>query len=163
MSLQVVEKQSSAKSVTDGYTPQLLSTKELVDKYWGQCATHLQRCVDEAMHGEMTIEDIYQKALQGQFYIIAVKNDEPEVPDVKLVLVLEVVYYPQYATMNVVALGGKDLRHMIKRFWGFVQGWAYINGVRKMECSVSPAMEKILEAAGFERHYVQMRQDLTEV
>jgi len=160
--LEVVEKPEVVLN-NDDYEPMLLSSKEAFDKYWDACIPHLERCVNEAMHGEMTVDDIYNKALAGQFYVIAVKNDQLEVPDVKLVLVLEVVYYPRYATMNVVALGGKDLRHMIKRFWSYVCGWAYINGVRKMECSVAPAMQKILEAVGFQQQYVQLRQDLKEV
>ena len=98
------------------YTPQLLSTKELIDKYWGQCIPLLEKCIDRQMHGEMEVEDIYTRALKGEMYIIAVKNDTPEIPDVKLVLVLELIYYPRFTAMNVVALGGKDLKNMIKMF-----------------------------------------------
>ena len=161
--LQAVEPVEAKRSVADGYEPILLSTQELFDKYWAQCVPLFERVVDEAMHGELTVDDMYTRALAGQMYIIVAKNDETEVPDVRLAMALELVYYPRYTAMNVVAIGGKDLRPMIRRFWKYVCGWAYICGVRKMECSVAPAMEKILEAVGFERHYVQMRQDLTEV
>jgi len=149
------------KNTTDStYTPQLLSTKELIDKYWGQCKPLLEKCISQQMHGEMELEDIYTRALKGQMYIIAVKDDAPEIPDVKLVLVLELVYYPRFTAMNVVALGGKDLRHMIGEFWQHVCGWARICGVKKIECSVPPAMERILKDVGFEQHYIQMRQEL---
>jgi hypothetical protein len=115
------------------------------------------------MHGEMTTEDLYSRALKGEVFIIVAKCDEPEVPDVKLVIITELVTYPRFTAMNVVALGGKDLRNLIKLFWKDVCGWARVCGVRKIECSVHPAMERILSSVGFERHYVQMRQDLTEV
>ena len=106
------------------YEPQLLSTKELIDRYWGQCVPLFQKCIDKQMDGELDIEDIYSKALKGEMFIIAVKNDSTEIPDVKLALALELVYYPKYTAMNVVALGGKDLKNMINMFWKHVCGWA---------------------------------------
>ena len=69
------------------------------------------------MDGELDVDDIYSRALKGQMFVIAVKNDSTELPDVKLALALELVYYPKYTAMNVVALGGKDLRNMIDMFW----------------------------------------------
>lgn len=162
MSLQVVEKERTESLAPKKYEAILLSTQEMYDKYWAQCVPHLQKCV-EGMHGEITVEDIYTRALQGQMYVLIAKNDSTEVPDVKLTLVMELVYYPQYTTMNVVAMGGKDLRHLIKQFWPDVCGWARICGVKKIECSVAPAMERILLSNGFERKYIQLQQDLTEV
>lgn len=144
------------------YNTQLLSTKEMYDKYWGQCVPLFQECIDKAMHGEMTVEDIYTRALKGQLYIIIAKNDDTEVPDVKMAIALELIYYPQFTAMNVVGLGGTDLRYMMKKFWLKVCAWAQVCGVTKMECLVSPAMEKILQAQGFERKYLLLRQDLTK-
>lgn len=144
------------------FEPILLSTQELYDKYWAQCVPHLQRCVD-TIHGEFTVDDIYSRALRGEIFIIVAKNDTPEVPEVRLVIALELVQYPQFNAMNVLALGGKNLRHLIKLFWKDVCGWAKICGVKHIECSVAPAMEKILQPAGFEQKYILMRQDLTEV
>ena len=162
MSLKVVEHQEPTASVPKKYEAILLSTQEMYDRYWAQCVPHLERCV-ATMHGELTVEDIYTRALQGQMYVLVAKNDEGELPEVKLVLVMELVYYPRYTTMNVVAMGGKDLRHLIKQFWPDVCGWARICGVKKIECSVAPAMERILLSTGFERKYIQLQQDLMEV
>ena len=58
------------------YNTQLLSTKEMYDKYWGQCVPLFQECIDKAMHGEMTVEDIYTRALKGQLYIIMIKINQ---------------------------------------------------------------------------------------
>ena len=161
MSLQVVDKPESESLAPKKYEAILLSTQELFDKYWAQCIPHLERCL-EGMHGECTVEDLYTSCLKGEMYTIIVKNDETELPDVKLVLILQLVYYPQYTALNVVALGGKDLRHSIKKYWSDVQGWARICGVSQIECSVAPAMERVLSAAGFERKYVQLKQNLME-
>ena len=162
MTLQVVEQPESENLVPKKYEAILLSTQELVDRYWAQCTPHLERCL-EGMHGECTIDDLYTGIMQGQMYAIAVKNDDTELPEVKLVLILQLVYYPQYTAMNVVAMGGKDLRHLIKKFWADVCGWARICGVTQIECSVAPGMERILSTVGFERKYVQLKQDLMEV
>ena len=145
------------------YELQLLSTKALFDRYWGQCIPLLQECIDRSMDGEMTVEDIYTRALKGEVYVIAIKNDDTEVPDVRLVVALEISYYPQYTAMNGLALGGKDLRIMIKKFWKKICNWAQVCGVKKMECLVAPAMQRILQAEGFEQKYILLRQDLTEV
>ena len=146
------------KNVTNStYTPQLLSTKEHIDTYWDQCVPLLQKCIDK-MDGEMIIEDIYASATQGKAFIIVVKNDYDNY--VKLALVLELVYYPRYTAMNVLALGGEDLKNMINLYWKHVCGWALICGVKKMECTVSPAMERILKSVGFKQQYIKMRQDL---
>ena len=158
--LEVVKETPATKF---NYEVQLLSTKELYDKYWAQCIPLFQECIDRSMHGEMTVEDIYTKALKGEVFVIVAKDDTPEVPDVKLAIAMELVHYPQFAAMNVLALGGRDLRHMIKRFWTQVCGWAQVCGVKQIECLVAPAMEKILRAQGFERKYTLLRQDLTEV
>ena len=53
------------------YHPQLLSTKELVDKYWGQCKPLIEQCINRQMHGEMELDDIYTRTLKGEMYIIA--------------------------------------------------------------------------------------------
>ena len=87
MSLQVVQEKETKK-----YNAQLLSTKELYDKYWGACVPLFQECIDRAMDGEMTVDNIYDRALKGQLYVIAIKNDDDEVSDVKLALALELVY-----------------------------------------------------------------------
>ena len=159
MSLQVVPKEKAEVR----YEPQLLSTKELIDKYWGPCVPLLDQCIKRAMHGEMLVEDLYTRALKGEVFIIVAKNDDTETPTVKLVIVLELVTYPRFTAMNVVALGGKDLKNLIQMYWKDVCSWAKVCGVKKIECSVHPAMERVLTSEGFERTYVQLRQDLTEV
>ena len=162
MSSKIIKYQKTTPAITKKYECILLSTQELYDKYWAQCVPHLEKAVN-AMHGELTVEDIYTLALQGRMYVLVAKNDEQEVPEVNLVMVTEVVYYPRYTAMNVVAVGGKDLRHSIKQFWPDVIGWARISGVRKIECSVSLAMERILLGVGFERKYSQLQQNLLEI
>lgn len=146
----------------DKFEPVLLSTKELLDKYWGATKPLLERVVKEAMHGELDVEDIYRKTVAGEFFIFVFKYDGGITPSVKLALVLEVIKYPKLTTMNVVALGGEQLSVFHKKFWGMLTGWAYMNSIRVFECSVAPAMQRVIERFGFKKTYAHMRYDLTE-
>jgi len=146
----------------DGYEPLLLATPEHFKLYWAQCIPLLDRVIAKAMHGELTTNDIYDRATQGQMYIFVCKRDEGEFPDVKFVIVLELVNYPQLAAFNVVAMGGSHLHPFFEKFWGKLCGWAYMSGIRAIEALVSPAMARIISKFGFTHTYAHMRLTLKE-
>jgi hypothetical protein len=146
----------------EDFEPLLLSTKEHFDVYWSATKPLLEKCVKRAMHGEMSIEDIYNAALQGKMYIFVVKCDKTITKSVKLALVLEIIPYPQMRAMNIVALGGNDLDALHAKYWKMLCGWAYMNSVRFIEGWVSPAMERVISRYGFKPVYVHMRLELTE-
>lgn len=145
------------------YEPLLLSTVEILDGYWPQCAELLQPVVDEAMNGEMTVADMYQGIREGRMYGLVAKDDTGEAPEVALVLVLEPVQYPQKMLLNITAIGGQQLNLLQSKFWTHVCSWAYMNGVREMQAMVSPAMARIIGKFGFESVYTVMRMPLTEM
>jgi len=147
----------------EGYEPMLLATVENLDTYWPQTAEVLERCVNKAMHGELTLEDIYNGIKAGSMYALIAKNDEGEIPDVALALILEIITYPQYTVLNITALGGRQLDLLKSKFWKHVCSWAFLNGVRTLQASVSPAMARILKRYGFDQVYLTMRMDLTEM
>ena len=146
----------------DDFEPLLLATKEQFDMYWTATKPLLEKCVKRAMHGEMTIDDIYNSALQGKMYIFVVKCDKTITKSVKLALVLEIVHYPKLAAMNIVALGGSDLDALHAKYWKMLCGWAYMNSVRVIEGWVSPAMERVISQYCFKPVYTHMRLELTE-
>ena len=160
-SLKLVE--SGVESPLAGFEPLLLSTVELLDTYWLALLPALQRVVDEAMYGEMTTDDIYNAIKAGHMYGIVFKSDDGEEPEVALVMILETVAYTQYTVLNVVALGGRELDLFKSKFWKHICSWAFMNGVRTMQASVSPAMARILKGFGFEPVYVTVRKSLTEI
>ena len=151
------------RDTLEGYEPLLLGTVELLDTYWVQTSAVLQRCVDDAMHGEMTMQDIYEGIKAGRMYALIAKNDEGELPDVALALILEIQAYPQFSVLNIAALGGRELELLKSKFWKHVCSWAFMNGVRTMQASVSPAMARILKRYGFNKIYETVRLDLTEM
>jgi hypothetical protein len=147
----------------DTYDALLLSSKEMFDKYWPGAKVLVEKCVRRATYGEFTTEDIYNGALQGQFYIFVVKSDATIVPSVKLVVVLETVRYPRLPALNLLVLAGSKLDVFYEKFWHRLCGWAYMNNVRAIEGFVSPAMERVISRFGFKKTYTHMRLDLTEM
>jgi hypothetical protein len=146
----------------DSYEPLLLSTKEQYDRYWTTARPLIEKCIRRAMHGEITVDDIYAMAQQQQVYIFIVKSDKTIMPSVKLVVVLDIVNYPRLPAMNIMALAGSNLDYFYKKYWDKLCGWAYMNGVRVLEGWVAPGMERIISSYNFKRAYMLMRYDLTE-
>lgn len=144
------------------YEPLLLATQEQFDKYWPRASKLIDKCIKRSMHGEMTVDDIKNLALQQRAYIFVVKNDRGIQPDVKLVVVLELGGYPRRPIMNILALAGSELDVFYEKFWQKLCGWAYMNGIRSIEGCVSPAMRRVIERYGFKPVYTVMRLDLSE-
>ena len=146
-----------------GYSPQFLSSKALLDAYWVQTEAVLRPVVEEAMHGEMTTQDIYDRIISGQMYCIVIQDGSGELPKVALAIVMEIVVYPRLTALNITALGGRQLNLLKSRFWGHLCSWAYMNGVRCIQAMVSPAMARVISRYGFEPVYTVMRLPLTEM
>jgi hypothetical protein len=146
----------------DDYEPLLLATQEQFTKYWPRASKLVDKCIKRSMHGEMTVEDIHNLAMQQRAYVFVVKNDKGIQPDVKLVVVLEMLHYPKLPALNILALAGSDLEVFYEKFWQKLCGWAYMNGIRAIEGLVSPAMQRVISKYGFKPVYTQMRLDLTE-
>jgi len=161
--LKLVEPVGKSDPVKD-YEPLFLSSVNILDIYWGQTCEVLGPCIDDAMHGEMTLDDIYNRIKAGQMYCLVFKNDEGELPDVALAMIMELIAYPQYTVMNIAAIGGRELERLLKnKFWKHICSWAYMNGVRQMQASVSPAMARIIKSYGFKPTYQTLRMSLTEM
>lgn len=145
-----------------GYDSLLLATHELVNIYWEQTAPLLQRAIDKMNVNELTVENIYNDVLSGKIQCFILKKDEGELPDVKLVVALNLVAYHQFTAMNVVCVGGAALGFFKSKFWDHLCGWMYMNGVRTVEATVAPSMARIISKYGFKEAATLMRLDLGE-
>ena len=152
----------TSPSIED-FEPLLVSTAEQLDTYWPQISYWLKPCVEKAMHGEMSLQDIYEFVKTGQMHAIIAKCDDHGSHEVALVLILETLAYPKLPTINIVALGGHELDLLKSKFWEHVCSWAFMNGARSLQASVSPAMARIIQRYGFNPVYTTMRMDLTEM
>ena len=146
-----------------GFEPLLLSSVDLLDTYWLQTAVVLQPVVEKAMNGEMTLDDIYDGIKAGRIYCVIAKRDVGEIPEVAIAIAMQIVIYPQFSVLDIIALGGRQLNLFKSKFWQHLCSWAFMNGIRTMEASVSPAMARILKGYGFEQVYVTVRKPLTEM
>jgi len=148
------------------YEPLQLCTPQLLEAYWPIIRPHLDRCVRKSLRGEYEVDDLKFLAQHGHITIIAFANDltglHPD-RDCCLVLAIEPVSYPRLNGINILAMGGRDLGLMERKFWKHIKYWAYMNGARTIEASVSPAMQRVLARLGFLPVYMQVRCDLTEV
>jgi len=144
------------------YDSLLMITKEHFDKYWMKVRPMIDKCIKRSMHGEIAVDDVLKMAQEHRAFIFIVKCDKGLQPDVKLVVVVEMMGYPQLQVANILALAGSDLDIFYERFWDKLCGWAYMNGVRAIEGLVSPAMQRVISRYGFKPVYTQMRLDLTE-
>lgn len=145
--------------------PVQLVNAQLIDAFWPLVRPLLDRCVREAMHGEMVVDDIRAMALSGQLSLMVFTNDRTgsnPYRTVELAIAIEPVVYPRLPAINIVAMGGTNFGLIQKKFWKMFRDWAYMNGARVIEASVSPAMLRILKRYGYEPVYTQVRYHLTE-
>lgn len=134
-----------------------LSTPELVDAYWSRIEPHLRRYVDEATHGELTVEDLYVRAVgcaNTNTFTFIVKTDQD---DVELAIVAEAVQYPRLSVLNIVAIGGRNLKEFHEKYWNILAGWAHLIGFRGIEGMVSEVMARALAPIGFKKLSVVIR------
>lgn len=133
------------------YSPLLVNSQQQMEQYWPATSVLLQDFINKVTPGEQTIESMYNAILTGQSFLWIVKADTVDGPDVKLALTVEVVNYPKYSALRINALAGRELMVCAKKYWEFMQGWAYMIGVRAFEASVPPGLERLVGKLGLLR------------
>lgn len=147
------------------YEPLIVASSEAFDRFWPLAKPLLARSVRNANRGEFEITDVEVLIRSGKLVLIVLTNDRSGTNAncaVSLAFVCELTPYPRLTILNIVALGGTALHKAHEKFWGFLLGWAYLNGARAIEGWVHPGMQKILTRFGFEPVYTHMRFDLSE-
>jgi hypothetical protein len=144
--------------------PYQLVNAQLINLYWPRVRPLLERCVKEAMHGEMEADDIRDLALAGKIILMVfTRYPDPGVQTpVELAIAIEPIAYPRLPAINIVAMGGTDFGLIQKQWWTYFKGWAIMNGSRAIEASVSPAMMRVLRRWGYKAIYTRARCDLME-
>ncbi len=129
-----------------------------VAERWSDIEHEVDRVVARACHGEFTTADIKRLIEKGYAFAGYVHDGT----DVKLVVVWEMVHYPAFTAVNVCCLGGRDLAGSWAQFGEVAKEVWRAQGATAVECSVSPAMAKVLQRAGFEAEpvYTIMRGEI---
>ena len=132
----------------------MLSTPELIQTYWNGMTPHIQRYIDEATDGELLLEDIYAKLAAMECFAFIVKTEDN---DVELAIVAEAVQYPRLNVLNIIAIGGHDLKTFYSKYWNVLAGWAHLIGFRAIEGQVAEGMARLMAPMGFEKKSVLVR------
>lgn len=116
-----------------------------VAERWGAIEPEIRRVVTKACHDEFTVEDVRELIEKG--HIFAAYAHEGD--DVKMVCVWEMIYYPKLTVVNICCLGGRDVAGSWARYGETMRNIWRSQGAKAVECSVSRAMARLLQQAGF--------------
>ena len=130
-----------------------------LEKWWQHAAPLLEKCVKKAVRGEFSVEDIRKMILDG--WCVGLYIHEGQLP--VFAAAIEIVPYPSGLTIgNVMAVGGRDIGMAIRDFLPAACEWMKRCGCTEVECSVSPAMERLLSRYrdGWKETYRVLRKEL---
>lgn len=120
---------------------------------WPQISTLLDPVVKKAAKGEFTLADILELATDGRVFIGVVENEGV----MTMACAFEFKLYPQMTVLNIMAIGGTNLRQVAALYFDTFRRWAKSAGADYIEASCSPAMSRILARNGFIETYRQVR------
>lgn len=130
-----------------------LSTADQVRADWWKCQPFLARCVEEAVNGEYTVDDLYQLSLLGRALPFYAERDG----EVQVAGVLEIIRYPRQTALNVMALAGSNLETVAHDCFEDMKKFAAWMGADYVEASAAPAMTRLLRRLGFSPIYQTVR------
>lgn len=125
---------------------------------WPFIEAEVQRVVKKAVHGEFTAGDVKKRIEEGKAFAVYVLDGD----EVLIVCVWELIFYPRLTAVNIMCLGGRDVKGLWHEFEDTMRKVWKSMGATAVECSVSPAMSRLLQKSGFIASplYVNMRGDL---
>lgn len=124
--------------------------------YWLLARPLLEKCVLKAVHGEYRVEDIKKfVSRQRAMIVLGFLDGKPAVA-----LAIEWLIYPQLKVANIMALGGRDLMVLADIYWDDILKMLKSIGMQAVQCSCSPAMERLLTPLGFAEVYRDLRINL---
>lgn len=126
-----------------------LTSPELISLHWWSVMRLIDPVVHQAARGEFTLQDLTAMVESGRAFAAIALDDEKPV----LAMVFEFRHYPSKMTLNVMALGGRDLAGVAVSFWPQFLEWAKESGASEIEACTSPAMTRALTGLGFQHTY----------
>lgn len=123
---------------------------------WPDIAPLYERSISHSAHGEFTLDDLFNLAIEGRVAVGIVRQNS----EIILSLMVEDRVYPHALAINVFALAGRNLDGFMTNIFPLFCDWCRQNGVDWIECSVSPAMARIHSRYGFRPIYQTLRFNL---
>jgi hypothetical protein len=134
-----------------------LATPEQVAAQWPRIEHLIERCVSEAVKGEFTAADIYERALRGD----ALPFYGSDGDEVTIAGALEIVRYPRKTALSVMAMAGSRLAESAADAFGEITKFGRGIGADFIEASAPPAVARLLRMTlGFEPQYQVLRINL---
>ena len=103
------------------------------------------RVVKHAVHGEYTEDDVRKMLLKGRAFC-AYNKDESG--NVEIACVWEMIYYPRTTAVNVLALGGKNVKENWTKYGPILMDLWKKQGADCIECATTKAVARLLMSAG---------------
>lgn len=127
-----------------------------VDNVWPECETLLVSALKYSK-GEFDLDDFRKLLLQGLVQLFYISRDG----DIELALITELVQYPQYRSVRILAAAGKNLARASVEFKPAFIEWAVANGAVELECWAPDNLrEEFYKILGFTKAYSVLRFDL---
>ena len=123
---------------------------------WADIAPLYERSISHSAHGEFTLDDLFNLAIEGRVAVGVVRQNS----EIILSLMVEDRIYPHASAVNVFALAGRNLDGFMTHIFPLFCDWCRQKGVDWIECSVSPAMARIHSRYGFRPIYQTLRFNL---
>lgn len=123
---------------------------------WPDIAPLYERSISHSAHGEFTLDDLFNLAIEGRVAVGIVRQNS----EIILSLMVEDRVYPHALAINVFALAGRNLDGFMTNIFPLFCDWCRQKGVDWIECSVSPAMARIHSRYGFRPIYQTLRFNL---
>lgn len=131
------------------YRIEFLTSKASISAKFHEVRDLFERVTDTAMHGEFSADDIQKLALNDQILIgIIREGKEPAMG-----LAVEFINFPNYRTMNVVALAGTGLATAMRDVWPLLTEFARQSGASCIRASCHPGMARLLSRYEFKEIY----------
>ncbi len=110
----------------------------------------IRDCIDKVVKrgvrdGEYDVEDVKNLIMSGSAFVAYAKDAEGAV---EIACVWEMVYYPRTTTVNVMALGGKNMKENWAKYGSFLLDLWKKQGAEYVECLTSEAMARLIRSAG---------------
>lgn len=106
---------------------------------WPSIEPLVRRCIDEAVDGEYSAEDILRDIRRGQAFAFVEALDGR----VTCVVVFHVHTLTHVKIADAAVIAGEDLKGFSKRVWPVIKQWAAANKIDRIEAAVSDAMYRM--------------------
>ncbi len=122
-----------------------------LDFWWPQVKGLIEEAVSRSK-GEVSADDVLRLLMEEKFQLWLVASVEPW--HLYAAAITEVVDYPRFAAIRVVALAGEDMERWKELLDARLQVFARLHGAKYLEAVGRKGFERKLKDLGYEAAYV---------